>query len=105
MRQLTWLAALALLVLASSAIARAQAIPAVIAAAKAGDHEALRTLIADGANVDAPQGDGATALHWAAHLDDADAARLLLDAGAPVNAANDLGATPLWLASTSGTCL
>ena len=103
MRQLTWLAALAVLVLASSAIARAQAIPAVIAAAKAGDHGALRTLIADGANVDAPQGDGATALHWAAHLDDADAARLLLDAGAPVNGANDLGATPLWLASTSGT--
>ena len=103
MRQVTRVATLSLLLLASSETARAQALPAVIEAAKAGDHETLGTLIVGGASVDAPQGDGATALHWAAHLDDADAARLLLDAGASVNAANDLGATPLWLALTSGT--
>ena len=103
MQQVTRVAILSLLLLASSETVRAQAVPAVSEAAKAGDHETLGTLIAGGANVDAPQGDGATALHWAAHLDDADAARLLLDAGASVNAANDLGATPLWLASTSGT--
>ncbi len=102
MRQVTLAAALSGLLLASPLIARAQDRPAIIEAVTAGNHATLRTLIASNANVDATQGDGATALHWAAHRNDADAVRLLLDAGASANAANDLGATPLWLASTSG---
>jgi ankyrin len=78
-------------------------IPEIIEALNAGDLETARTLVAEGVDVDAPQGDGATALHWAAHRNDLDAATLLIEAGAHVNAANGLGATPLWLAAINGS--
>ena len=74
----------------------------VIAAARAGDVAAMRALLAAGADVDARQGDGATALHWAAHRSDHAIADALIDAGADVDAANALDATPLWLASMNG---
>ena len=38
----------------------------VAEAAAQGDLEAVRTLLRDGADVNAAQGDGMTALHWAA---------------------------------------
>ena len=97
------IATLAFAVLAYPVIAYAQADPAVIEAVKAGDLDAVRTLIADGANVNARYGDGVTALHWAAHQNALDTAILLIEAGAAVNAANDLGATPLWLAAMNGS--
>ena len=62
------------------------------------DYAALRALIEQGADPSAPEGDGATALHWAVRWDDAKAVDLLLDAGAAVDAANDYGVTPLALA-------
>ena len=74
--------------------------PAVIDAARNGDHAALRALIQKKADVNQPEADGATALHWAAYRDDLESVDLLITAGANVNAANDLGATPLWNAST-----
>ena len=52
-------------------------------------------------DVNASQGDGATALHWAAHRDDLAIADLLIRSGARANAANDLGVTPLHLACTN----
>ena len=88
---------------AESAPQSTPAIPAIIEALKAGDLETARALVAGGADVDAPQGDGATALHWAAHRNDLDAATLLIEAGADVDAANALGATPLWLAAINGS--
>jgi ankyrin repeat protein len=75
--------------------------PAVIDAAKSGDRAALRALIQKKADVNQPDADGATALHWAAYHDDLESVDLLITAGANVNAANDLGATPLWNASTN----
>jgi ankyrin repeat protein len=75
----------------------------VVDATKGRDPEAVRTLVAAKADVNAPQADGATALHWAAHWDDVDTAALLLRAGARVNVANDLGVTPLMLACTNGS--
>ncbi len=79
------------------------AAPEIIEAVKSGDLETVRSLVAGGAEVDAPQGDGATALHWAAHQNDLVAAGLLIGAGADVNAANALGATALWLAAINGS--
>ena len=76
--------------------------PEILEAVKASDHHTLSALIATGADVDAPQGDGATALHWAAYRTDGVAVDLLLNAGACVNVQNDLGATALWLAASGG---
>ena len=56
-----------------------------------------------GADVNAADADGTTALHWASYRDDVESADLLIRAGASVNAANDLGATPLWTASQNGS--
>ena len=70
----------------------------IVDAAKAQDQVAIRALLKDHADVNAPQGDGATALHWAAHWNDRNTAELLIGAGAHVNAADDEGVTPLSLA-------
>jgi ankyrin len=75
----------------------------VLDAARSRNKPALQALLKQRADVNAPQGDGATALHWAAHWDDLEAADLLIRAGAGVNAADDHGATPLWLASLNGS--
>ena len=77
--------------------------PADIAdAAMRGDSAAVRALLARKADVNAPQGDGATALHWAVYRGDKELVRVLVRAGANVKAANREGATPLWLASIGG---
>ena len=77
--------------------------PAVVDAVRAGDAEALRALVGQGADVNEADADGTTALVWASHMDSVETARVLLDAGANVNAANDLGATALWAASQNGS--
>jgi len=78
--------------------------PPLVDAAKAGDKEAMVRLLAQkGVNVNATDGDGTTALHWASYHDDLESATQLIRAGANVNAANDLGATPLWAASQNGS--
>ncbi len=74
----------------------------LVEAAKRGDKEAVRSLLKEGADVNMPHGDGATALAWAAHRNDLETAELLLRAGANANAANDYGVTPLSLACAQG---
>jgi ankyrin repeat protein len=71
-------------------------------AAMRGDTATVRALLAQRADVNAPQADGATALHWAVYRGDRELANILIRAGANVNAANRAGATPLWLASVNG---
>jgi ankyrin repeat protein len=71
-------------------------------AAMRGDTAAVRALVAKKVDVNAPQGDGATALHWAAFRGDKELAAVLIRAGANAKAANREGATPLWLASVRG---
>ena len=73
-------------------------------AAMNGDMATVRALLADGVDVNAAQGDGMTALHWAAFHDDDQLARLLLEAEADVAAATRVGAiTPLSLAASNGS--
>jgi ankyrin repeat protein len=71
-------------------------------AAMRGDRTAVRTLLQQKADVNAPQIDGATALHWAAYNNDLETAQLLIQAGAKPDAANREGITPLYLASVYG---
>jgi ankyrin repeat protein len=94
------LAVLALLLTASSAGAAGEP-SSLIAAVRRHDAQAVRTLLARRVDVDARQGDGATALHWAAHMDDLSTVDALIRAGARVNLATDLGVTPLYLACTN----
>ncbi len=62
----------------------------------------VEALLAAGADVNAAQPDGMTALHWAAYRDDLEAARKLLRAGADVTAENRYGVTPLTPACING---
>jgi ankyrin repeat protein len=71
-------------------------------AAKRGDPAAVRALLAQRVDVNAPQADGATALHWAVYRSDRALVDLLIASGANVKAANRAGVTPLWLASVNG---
>jgi len=63
----------------------------------------VSALIAAGADVNEPQLDGATALHWAVRWDNLAMARELLAAGADPNASNRVGAVPMLLASINGS--
>jgi ankyrin repeat protein len=62
----------------------------------------VRTLLSEGADVNEPQVDGATALHWAVLADDLGTAQVLLNAGANPSTANRVGATPMQLAAING---
>jgi uncharacterized protein len=76
---------------------------AVADAAMRGDAAAVRTLLQQHADVNAPQGDGMTALHWAAAQGDAALAAALLKAGASPAAGTRVGRhTPLHLAAKEG---
>ena len=74
----------------------------LVDAAKRRDGARVQGLLKLRVDVNAPQPDGATALHWAAHWGDLNTADLLIRAGANVNAKKDLGVTPLALACTLG---
>ena len=72
-------------------------------AARSGDLEAVRSLLAQGADANAAHGDGMSALHWAAERGDAKMAAALIHAGATVDAVTRIGHyTPLHVASTAG---
>jgi len=71
-------------------------------AAMRGDKAAVQKLVAQHADVNAPQADGGTAIHWAVFRSDKEMVDLLIGAGANPKAANREGATPLWLASVNG---
>lgn len=80
----------------------AQAPSEVADAVMRGDQATVEKLIAQHADVNAPQADGSTALHWAVFRSDRPMVDLLLRAGANPKAANRDGSTPLWLASING---
>ena len=80
------------------------AIDAPIAdAAMRQDADAVRSLLTAGADVNAPQGDGMTGLHWAARYGATEIVRLLLNAGADHGVTTRLGDhTALHVASRAG---
>jgi ankyrin repeat protein len=71
-------------------------------AAEAKDRASIGSLLKRRVDVNAPQVDGMTALHWAAYQDDTAVAKLLVDAGADAKAENRYGVTPLSLACQNG---
>jgi ankyrin repeat protein len=70
-------------------------------AAKAGDRDAVRSLLNGSAKQEAAGPEGTTALIWAATRNDLAMTDLLLDAGADAKAANDYGATALYAAAAN----
>jgi ankyrin repeat protein len=89
------------LMLAAATCANAATSPVADAVMK-GDTAGLLRLLREKADVNAPQVDGSTALHWAVYRNDVDAADRLLRAGARVDAANRERVTPLAMASMQG---
>lgn len=74
----------------------------LIDAIKAGDRDAVRTLLKTPAAVRAQEPDGTTPLHWAVLKDDLETVQRLLRAGASVKSATRYGVTPMTLAATNG---
>jgi ankyrin repeat protein len=67
------------------------------------DTAAVRALIAQKVDVNAPGTDGSPALHWAVRVDDDATARLLLGAGAQATLPNRYGLTPIAIAAANGS--
>ena len=97
-----WLRALSLIgMVGMSVLTSAATGPSLVAdAAQAGDREAVKALLKQAADVNGAQGDGMTALHWAAQNNDVDLVQMLLYAGANAKATTRInGYTPLLLAA------
>jgi uncharacterized protein len=96
------LSALLLCAVVGSSLSAAPVKSEIADAAMRGDVAAVRALLAKKVNVNAPQNDGATALHWAVQRGNVELVNLLVRSGANVKAATREGVTPLWMASLNG---
>jgi len=90
------------LLLSAASVHGAAPDAALADAAERMDRTAIRALLQQRVDVNTPQIDGMTALHWAAFKDDLETGELLVRAGASVKAANRYGVTPLSLACVNG---
>jgi ankyrin repeat protein len=85
----------------SSLVVRADASVAV--AAQRGDVDRVRALLREGEDVNAAQGDGMTALHWAAYRGETEMVDVLVYAGANLEAKTRVADyTPLLIAARTG---
>ena len=96
------IARLSLLMFALSGTAQAADTATLADAAEQRNRALIGELLATGADVNAAQVDGMTALHWAVYNDDAETAGLLVRSRANVNATNRYGVPPLFIACTNG---
>lgn len=71
-------------------------------AVKSGDKAAIQLLLQQRVDVNVPEADGTTALHWAVRNDDAALVDQLIRLNANAKAANRYGITPLYLAAVNG---
>ena len=74
----------------------------LVDAVKNSDKASTRALLEQNADVNAPEVDGTTALHWAVRRDDLETTKALVSKGANVKLANRYGVTPLSLACVNG---
>jgi ankyrin len=89
-------------VLLSATIGFAAGDARVADAAMRAERDTVRTLIQQKIDVNAPQPDGMTALHWAVRQNDLETAQMLLRAGAKPDAVTRYGVTPIYFASENG---
>jgi len=75
----------------------------LVDAVKNSDRASARSLLEQHADVNVPDTDGTTALHWAARWDDVETAQLLIRNGANAKASDRHGVTPLSLACINGS--
>jgi ankyrin repeat protein len=102
MKRLSMQCGIALLLTVS--LGAAQSTSPLADAAMRGDKATVANLIKQGVDVGVAQGDGMTALHWAAERGDAELAEMLVVAGANVSAVTRIGLyTPLHLAAKAGS--
>ena len=71
-------------------------------AVEKGETFQIQALLSKDIDVNEPQIDGMTALHWAAEQDNTELSKLLIDRGANATAPNRYGVTPLYLACVNG---
>jgi uncharacterized protein len=103
-RSIRWLlfSLLSFATIFAAVLVQATGDPAVVVAARDGDFDAVRTLLAKRVDVNEPARDGSTALLWAVHNSDVRMARALIAAGANFTKSNRYGVTPLLEASRTG---
>jgi len=75
----------------------------LVEALKSGDTAAAQALLQKRIDVNAPEADGTTPLHWAVRMNDLDLVNRLIRAGANVKAANRYDVTPIQLACINGS--
>ena len=93
------------LLMSASGLQAMSAESPLLEAVKQQDLDTVRALIVEKIDVNLPEVDGSTALHWASNYGNSEVVNLLLNAGADVHASNRYGITPLVLACAGGNKL
>lgn len=75
----------------------------LVAAARRDDAAGVQTLLRGAVDVNQPQSDGTTALHWAVYNGNLPLVRALIKAGADVTVRNDYGSSPMSEAAVRGS--
>lgn len=79
--------------------------PVLANAVEKQDKNLIKRLLAQKVDVNVPQADGMTALHWAVYLDDLQTTEVIIGAGAKIDCQNAYGVTPLSLACLNGNSI